>query len=316
MRAVCFDRHVVVRTLPDPEPGPGQALVQMTLAGVCGTDLEVTRGYRDYRGVLGHEFVGRVQSCPDAPQWEGRRVTADINLPCGECELCLGGLSKHCERRAVVGIEGHSGCFCERLVVPIANLHAVDDRICDERAVFTEPLAAAFEIFESVPLRPDTRVAVIGDGRLGLLIVMALRSREIPVTAVGRHPKKLDLVRGPGVQTSAPDTLDGTFDVVIDATGRATGLALALAHTRPRGTVVLKTTVAQPVTVDTTAVVVNELRLVGSRCGPFDVALAALANGSVDPRPLIAARYPLRDGPAALAHAGRPGVLKVLLASA
>jgi alcohol dehydrogenase len=315
MRALVFDDSVALRDVPEPTPGPGEALVALRLAGICGTDLELTRGYKGFCGTLGHEFVGEVVECPSDPQWEGRRVVGEINLACGTCERCGAGLRTHCATRRVLGILDQPGCFAERFVLPVTNLHAVPDTLSDEHAVFTEPLAAAFRIFEQVSLTPDLRVAVIGDGKLGLLVVMALRARGIPVTAIGRHARKLGLVAGPGVHTTtAADPLPPTpFDVVIEATGSREGLHRALALVRPCGTVVLKSTVHGAVELPTASLVVDEIRLVGSRCGPFDVALAAMAEGRIDPRPLIEARYPLAHAERALAHAGRPGTLKVLL---
>ncbi len=314
VRALCFDGGVVLRQVAAPIAGHGEATIDVRLAGICGTDLEITRGYKDYRGILGHEMVGTVRHCPSAPQWEGRRVTAEINLTCGACPACRAARPKHCERRQVLGILDRPGCFAEQVVVPVANLHAVPDGVPDDHAVFTEPLAAAFEVLESAPMSPQSRVAVIGDGKLGLLVVLALRARGIGCVAVGRHPHKLARVAGPGIDTTDPHSMGpAPFDVIVEATGSAEGLALALQHIRPRGTVVLKSTYQGSVPLDATRVVVDEIRLVGSRCGPFDVALAALANGEVDPSPLIDARYRLADGEAAIAHAARRGVLKVLL---
>lgn len=314
MRALTFDGTAALRDVPDPGLGPGEALVSLRLAGICGTDLEITRGYKGYTGTLGHEFVGEVVRCPSAPQWEGRRVVGELNVACGTCERCATGLRNHCATRRVLGILDWPGCFAERFTLPVANLHAVPDALSDAHAVFTEPLAAAFQIFEQVPLTPALRVAVVGDGKLGLLVAMALRARGIPLTLVGRHPRKLALVAGLGVHTTtAADSPLHRFDVVVEATGSRDGLALTLALVRPRGTVVLKSTVHGTVELPTAALVVDEIHLVGSRCGPFPAALAAMADGSVDPRPLIDARYPLAQAEAALAHASRPGALKVLL---
>ncbi len=301
-------------TIDPPVLAEGHALIGLRLAGICGTDLELCSGYKGYRGTLGHEFVGEVLRCPDAPQWEGRRVTGEINLSCGRCDRCAHGQVNHCAARRVMGILDHPGCFAEQLTLPIANLHAIPDPLSDEHAVFTEPLAAAFQIFEQIDLSPRSTVAVIGDGKLGLLIALALRARQIAVVAVGRHPDKLSRVAGPGIDTRTVQALgDERFDTVVEATGSADGLAFAVRHTAPRGTVVLKSTIHGAVELPTAAVVVDEIRLVGSRCGPFDVALTAMAEGLVDPRPLIDARYPLAQAEAALDHAARRGVLKVLI---
>lgn len=314
MRALTFDGTIALRDVPEPIPGPGDAVIALRLAGICGTDLELTRGYKGFRGTMGHEFVGEVVRCDGDPQWVGRRVVGEINLCCGACERCRGGMRSHCATRRVLGILDQPGCFAERFVLPAANLHAVPDSVTDEQAVFAEPLAAAFEIFEQVPLDPGLRVAVIGDGKLGLLLVMALRARGISVTAVGRHPRKLGLVAGPRVRTCTTDALpDECFDVVVEATGSRDGLALALALVRPRGTVVLKSTVHGTVELPTAAIVVDEIHVVGSRCGPFPVALAAMASGAVDPRPLVDGLHPLVEGERAFDHARRAGVLKVLL---
>ncbi len=314
MLALVLDDDVALRDVPVPAAGPNEAVIALRLAGICGTDLELSRGYKGYRGTLGHEFVGEVVHCPSATAWEGRRVVGEINLSCGSCERCTSGLRNHCPTRRVLGILDHPGCFAERFVLPVTNLHAVPDAVTDEHAVFTEPLAAAFQIFEQLTLTPATNVAVIGDGKLGLLVVMAMRARGIPVTAVGRHPHKLARVAGPGVRTCTVDALPSTrFDVVVEATGSRDGLALACARVRPRGTVVLKSTVHGAVELPTAALVVDEIQLLGSRCGPFEVALAAMASGAVDPRGLVEARYPLAEAETAFAHARRQGVLKVLL---
>jgi alcohol dehydrogenase len=313
MHALVFDGTVALRDVPEPTPGPGQALLALRLAGICGTDLELTRGYKGFAGTLGHEFVADVVQCPSAPQWEGRRVVGEISLGCGTCERCGAGLRAHCAARRVLGILDQPGCFAERFVLPVENLHAVPAALSDEQAVLTEPLAAAFRIVEQVSLSPAQRVAVLGDGKLGLLVVMALRAQGIPVTAVGRHPHKLALVAGPGVHTTTEAPPPASFDVVVEATGSREGLHRAIALVRPCGTVVLKSTVHGSAALPTAALVVDEIRLVGSRCGPFDVALRAMAEGRVDPRPLVQARYPLAQAEQALAHAGRPGALKVLL---
>lgn len=313
MRALVLDGTVALRDVPEPVLGPDQALLGLRLGGLCGTDLELARGYKGYRGTLGHELVADVVRCPSAPQWEGKRVVGEINLACGTCERCVAGLRSHCAARRVLGILEHPGCLAERFTLPVQCLHAVPPGLTDEHAVFTEPLAAALQILEQAPLHHARRVAVLGDGKLGLVVVMALHARGIPVTAIGRHPAKLALVAALGVQTTTHAPPPASFDAVVEATGSPGGLRLALALVRPRGTVVLKSTVHGDVALPTAALVVDEITLVGSRCGPFPAALAAMADGLVDPRPLVHARYPLAQAEAAFAHAGRPGALKVLI---
>lgn len=303
---------------PVPSPGPGEALIRVRMAGICRTDVELVAGYMAYRGVLGHEFVGEVVSA-DEPGWVGRRVVGEINIPCGECDLCRRGLRKHCRRIRTLGIHGWDGTFAEYVRLPVANLHFVPDGVPDRAAVFTEPLAAALEILESVPVRPTDRVVVVGDGKLGLLCAQALAAVPCDLLAVGRHPHKLRILEESGIRTALataasedPD-LAGRADVAVEATGRPGGLALAARLVRPRGTVVLKTTIHEPISLDLAPLVVREVRLVGSRCGPFQPALRLLAAGRIRTEPLISAVYPLAQGEQALARAAEPGMLKVLL---
>lgn len=287
--------------------------MRVRLAGVCATDLEICRGYMGFTGVLGHEFVGEVEACDD-PAWVGERVAGDINLACGACSECKVGLDRHCPHRTVLGILGKDGCFAQHLTLPTRNLHSVPAQVSDEAAVFTEPLAAAFEILEQVPLRPQDRVLVLGDGRLGLLCALALKTSGATLTLAGRHARKRAIVEARGVRGVAGDELGSErFDVVVEATGSPSGLRAAVDRVRPRGTLVLKSTYQGAPDLDTAKLVIDEITLVGSRCGPFPRALEAMANASVDPTPLIDARYPLSDGLAAFARAGEKGVLKVLL---
>lgn len=313
MRALHFDgTAAAVVERPAPTAGPGLAVVRVALAGVCNTDLELTRGYMGFRGVLGHELVGVVEEGPGA--WRGRRVVAEINFACGQCGACAAGLGRHCPARAVMGILGADGAFAERVAVPVANLHAVPDAVADEEAVFCEPLAAACEILEQVPAAARSRCVVLGDGKLGLLAAQVLHAAGAAVLAVGRHDDKLAILRRRGIAVTRLDDWDrGAADVVVEATGSAAGFALAAAATRPRGTLVLKSTVAHAAPLDLAPLVINELTVVGSRCGPFAPALAALASGAVEVRSLIGARRPLRDGAAALRLAAQPGMLKVLI---
>jgi threonine dehydrogenase-like Zn-dependent dehydrogenase len=309
------DRRLRVRDdLPIPEPPPGEARIRVTLAGFCHTDLELTRGYYPYTGVLGHEFVGVVDRAPGAPDWEGRRVVGEINAVCGACETCRAGRPHHCERRTVLGIVRRDGAFADQLTLPIANLHAVPEAMPDEVAVFTEPVAAACEILDQVPLQPSDRVVVFGDGKLGQVIAQVLATTGCALTVVGRHPRKLAHLAGRGIATLTAAPAPRRADVVVECTGRREGLQAALAALRPRGTLVLKSTFAGDSPLNLSAVVVDEITIVGSRCGPFAPALAALADGRVHVTPLIDARYPLGDAVEAMARAAAPGALKVLIA--
>ncbi len=300
--------------LPTPEPGPGEALIQLRLAGVCATDLEMVRGYYPFTGVPGHEFVGQVVAAPDAPEWVGRRVVGEINLTCGACRFCRMGMPTHCERRTVLGILGHDGVFAEYFTLPIENLHLVPDEVPDEMAVFTEPLAAALEILQQVHVRPTDRVLVVGAGRLGMLIAWTLSLTGADVSAVVRRDRQRELLAPYGVQALAADEVPPQgMDLVVEATGNPQGLSLAKQALRPRGTLVLKSTFAGDTTLNLAPFVVDEVTVVGSRCGPFAPALRHLAQRRVDPRPLIEARYSLAQGEAAFEHAARPGVFKVLL---
>lgn len=298
---------------PDPEASE-RAVVRVSLAGVCATDLEITRGYMDYHGVLGHEFVGHVESGPE--DWRGARVVAEINNPCRKCDSCLRGLERHCPNRSVTGILNANGAFAERIAVPVENLHRVPDSVSNEAAVFTEPLAAAFEILEQVDIQPDDYCVVFGDGRLGLLISQVLHTTGAHVTTIGKHSEKLALLEARGIETQLLSNWEASprqGDVVVEATGSASGFARAVSATRPRGTLVLKSTVADSPPIDLAPLVINEITVVGSRCGPFAPALDALARGTVSVEPLIAARYALAEGEQALAKAGETGVLKVLI---
>lgn len=291
----------------DPAPAPGESRVAVRLAGICATDLELARGYMGFAGVPGHEFVGVALDGP----LRGRRVVGEINAACGRCERCARGLDRHCATRTVLGILGRDGAFASTLRLPDANLHAVPDEVDDDVAVFVEPLAAAFAILEQVPIPAGGRVLVLGDGKLGQLCAAALAVAGAKVTLVGRHERKLELARRAGIE--ARTSADGTFPIVVEATGSAAGLAAALERVEPRGTVVLKTTTHDAPPASLARIVIDEVRLVGSRCGRFGPALDALRARRVDPRPLVEARMPLEEGEAAFARAGAPGALKVLL---
>jgi len=311
MRALRWDgtRLALARDVPDPRPGPGEALVRVHLAGICRTDLEITRGYLGFRGIPGHEWVGHVVAAEDA-DLVGTRVVGEINLACGACADCRAGLGRHCPNRRVVGIAGADGAFAELIAVPAANLHRVPPAVSDPDAVFTEPLAAAFEILEQMGTVAGTRSVVLGDGRLGLLVAQVLVLGGADVVLVGRHEEKLVRARRLGIRTGRPER---GVDLVVDASGSADGLAEALALVRPRGTIVLKTTLAAEHRLDLAPAVIHEVTVRGSRCGPFPPALAALANGCVSVAPLVDGVYPLDDVVAGFARAAAPGTLKVLV---
>ena len=308
--------------LPPPRPPEGEVRIRVTRAGICATDHGLIAGLYPYRGVLGHEFVGVVDVGPG--EWIGRRVVGEINATCGTCDRCRRGLSNHCERRTVLGIVGRDGVFAEYVALPIENLHAVDDEVSDDVAVFTEPVAAALQIIEQVAVRPSDRVLVVGDGRLGQLCAQALAMAGARVVAIGRHERKLDCLRRFGVGTllarrdDNPEcvwqTIDrASFDVAVECTGNESGFAIARAALRPRGTLVLKSTYPGAPRVDATMLVVDEITLVGSRCGPFDAALRALETGRIDVSYLTDATFPLARAEEAIAKSAEPDVLKVTL---
>lgn len=313
MKALRVDGAPRVVEIDPPTPGPGEARIRVLRAGVCSTDLEIVRGYMRFSGTLGHEFVGEVIESPD-PSWIGRRVAGEINLGCGRCERCLAGLSRHCATRTVLGILGKDGCFAEEVTLPLANLHPIPSSVSDDVAVFVEPLAAAFEVLEQVHVPPSARVLVLGDGKLGTLIAMVLVRSGAEVTVLGRHARKLERLRAAGARAVlAGEPIDAGFDVVVEATGSPEGLPRAQALLRPRGTLVLKSTFHGHTELFTAPIVIDELSIVGSRCGPFAPAVRALAAG-IDPSPLIEATYPLADGARALERAAEPGAAKVLIA--
>lgn len=313
MLALSLAPDLSVRDVALPTRKAGEALVRVSLAGVCNTDLEIVKGYMGFTGVLGHEFVGEVVQSEN-PSWLGKRVNAEINLACRRCAMCERGLSRHCPSRTVLGILGKDGCFAEYVTVPEANLFEVPAGLSDEAAVFTEPLAAAYEILEQVKVGRAQRVLVLGDGKLGLLCSLVLAEHGAEVHLVGKHPRKLGLARQRGVVVYAlPEQPAGTFDVVVEATGSAQGLKAAVEATTPRGTLVLKSTFHGAVSLETAPIVIHELTMVGSRCGPFQPALDAMHGRRIDPTPLISERFALKDAARALSAAATKGALKVLL---
>ncbi|MFI5365723.1 MAG: alcohol dehydrogenase catalytic domain-containing protein [Candidatus Binatia bacterium] len=313
MRALLWDgAQARVTDCPRPQPGSDIALVRVALAGICNTDLELVKGYMQFRGVLGHEFVGVVEDGPN--EWRAQRVVGEINFGCNRCDVCRRGLQRHCPSRRVMGILNADGAFAELVAVPIENLHRVPDGVPDDAAVFVEPLAAAFEILEQVHVIPGTACIVVGDGKLGLLAAQVLHQAGAQVLAVSKHDDKLAILRKRGIETKILQNWNGApAELVVEATGSAAGFAAALAATKPRGTLVLKSTVAEATQLNLAPLVINEITVVGSRCGSFAPALRALGAGSVDVRSLISARFALRDAVDALQYAASPGVLKVLL---
>ena len=327
MRALVFDAGLSFQPRhPEPPAALGDTLVRVRQAGVCSTDLEITRGYMGFRGVLGHEFVGDVVDSPDK-KLVGKRVVGEINVVCGRCDLCLSGLSSHCRSRSVLGILNHDGAFADHVRLPAVNLHVLPDAVDDDQAVFVEPLAAAYQILKQVNFdgkgngsAADGRAGrkwatVLGDGRLGLLVAQALRETGAPVRVIGKHPEKLALCERWQIKSRplADIVPRHDQDVVVDCTGSAAGFELAMQMVRPRGTIVLKSTVAQGKPLNLAPLVIDEINVVGSRCGPFREAIRALAERKVDVASLIHRRMRIEQGVEAMDLAGRPGVLKVLL---
>jgi threonine dehydrogenase-like Zn-dependent dehydrogenase len=297
--------------LPAPEPR-GEALVRVVLSGICNTDLEIARGYAGFRGTIGHEFVGVVEDPGGGALARGQRVVGEINAGCGTCARCAAGDPRHCATRTVLGIVGRDGAHADLLRLPARNLIAVPDSVPDEHAVFVEPLAAACGVLERCPIEPGASVAIIGDGKLGLLCAMALA--ELRPLLVGKHPAKLALARGLETSSAADARRRGrAFDVVIEASGGPAGFELALDLLRPQGTLVLKSTFHGATPVDAARIVVDEIRVVGSRCGRFAPALDLLARGAADVGPLISEVASLDRAEDAMRLAATPGVLKVLL---
>ena len=305
--------RVSIKKSLKPRRPEGYALIRLLRGGICNTDLELQRGYYGFSGTPGHEFVGEVVEA-DSTSLIGRRVVGEINLNCGHCEWCARGLGRHCPRRTVLGIVKHPGAFREFLTLPERNLHIVPESISTDEAVFVEPLGAACEILDQVKIPKSESVAVLGDGKLGLLIAQVLAAHGAKVRHFGRHKDKLLISERAGVETEVLRTLPrAAFNYVVDATGSATGLQQAVAMTRPLGTLILKSTVHGLVPIDTAPVIVNELTLIGSRCGRFEPALKLLKSGKVQVSGMIADRFPLAEAAKAFARAAERGVLKVLL---
>ncbi len=315
MRTVHFDKTLQYHpNAPKPTPPPGEALIRTRLAGICNTDLEIGRGYMAFKGVLGHEFVGQVARADEAPELVGQRVVGEINAYCGQCAACRRGDPTHCPHRTTLGIDRRDGVMADYFTLPIGLLYPIPDTLPDEWAVFAEPLAAACEITDRLHVRPTDRVVVLGDGKLGLLIAQVLQLTGCDLLAVGRHAEKLAILERRRIRTQiAGEEIKAGADIVVEATGSAEGFVVARALVRPRGTLVLKSTFHGDVKLNLSMVVVDEITLLGSRCGPFPAALRLLEQGLVDVESLIEATFPLNNALAAFERAAAPGALKVLL---
>ncbi len=313
MRALWLENNQIsMRDVSQPGK-PNEALIKIRKAGICSTDLELVKGYYPYTGILGHEFVGEVMDAPDKT-WVGARVVGDINAVCGACEACLNGRPTHCENRTVLGIVHRDGVFAEYTTLPMENLHRVPDSVPDELAVFTEPLAAALEIQQQIQVRPTDRVLVIGAGRLGQLIAQTLALTGCDLHVAARHALQKKLLIARGIQiTSEEEIQPRKWDIVVEVTGSSDGFNLARKAIRPRGMLVLKSTYRGDVNVNFSSIVVDEINIIGSRCGPFEPALRLLEKREVDPGVLIFGQYKLGDSIRAFEKAAQAGVLKVLL---
>ncbi|MGQ9652063.1 MAG: MDR/zinc-dependent alcohol dehydrogenase-like family protein [Phycisphaerae bacterium] len=314
MNALVFNQTLRVDAkYPEPSPEEDEALIEVKLAGVCATDIEITKGYMSFAGVLGHEFVGTVVK--GSRRWRGRRVTAEINCVCGKCDMCQHGLANHCRKRSVIGISGRDGCFAQYVAVPERNLHEVPEALSDEQAVFIEPLAAAYQVIKQCPIEKRTRVAVVGSGRLGLLVAQLLRTTGCRLEVVGRNGHTLDFCEKKGIQTiPLSDLVPKTDrDVVVDCTGDPEGFETAMKLVRPRGTLILKSTCAGGRAINLAPVVINEISVLGSRCGPFPDAIAALARRDIDVESMISRQLPLARGVEAIELAADPRHIKILL---
>jgi 2-desacetyl-2-hydroxyethyl bacteriochlorophyllide A dehydrogenase len=316
MRSLWLEQQTLTfrRDIPSPVPEKGQVLIHVLLTGVCSTDLELVNGYYPFSGIPGHEFVGEVVSSPEDPSWIGKRVVGEINIACGKCNTCKSGLARHCENRKTLGIHNWNGAFAEYLVLPLNNLHIVPGLLSNEMAVFTEPLAAACEILEQTTILQADRVLIIGAGRLGLLAAMVIQQTGCELEVVVRHQKQYVLLEKLNLHPIDGKTIGSRkYDVVVEATGSVDGFNQACKSVRPRGRIILKSTYKGNAEVNFSGIVVDEVTLIGSRCGSFEPALRLLAESRVDPRPLIEALFPLEQGVVAFKLAARPGVLKVLI---
>ncbi|WP_455210917.1 MDR/zinc-dependent alcohol dehydrogenase-like family protein [Kaarinaea lacus] len=316
MQGVWLENQTLVLRddLPIPTTNANEALIRVLLAGLCGTDLQLLKGYYPFKGIPGHEFVGEVVEAPEAPQLIGKQVVGEINISCGLCTLCQTGLEKHCRQRQVLGIKNHDGAFAEYLTLPLTNLHVIPEHLPNEKAVFTEPIAAAVRILEQVAITPESNVVIIGAGRLGLLIAQVVNTTHCQLRVIARHDNQRQILNQFGI--TAIDEQQQPYhkaDVVIEASGSTGGLQAAVNAVKPTGTIVLKSTYAGETKLNFSRLVVDEINIVGSRCGPFKTALAMLQEDKIDPTPLVTDRFKLSEALLAFETAARPGKLKILL---
>ena len=315
MKALIFNNNLnYIENHPLPTPLSNEALIKISLAGICNTDIEITKGYMGFKGILGHEFVGIVEEANES-SYIGKRVVGEINCPCYTCEYCQNGLSLHCPYRSVLGIYKKDGAFAEYLTLPLKNLHILPSEISDEEAVFIEPLAAGFQILEQISVKPTHRIALLGDGKLGLLIAQVIRLSGCNLVVFGKHQTKLSILESIGIQTKGIDQLSQKpfYDIVIDATGSEKGLMQAMKIVKPRGIIILKTTTINNNSINFADFVINEITLVGSRCGTFSPAIQALQKKSIKVLPLITESYSLAQGIEAFEKAKDKNTLKILL---
>ena len=317
MKAVVFDNGLKLDTnYPKPSPKKGEALIKVNTIGICNTDYEITKGYMGYKGILGHEFTGIVTEINDENKnLLNKRVVGEINCGCGECEWCKKGLERHCPNRSTLGIWQREGCFAEYVCLPVKNLLEIPENVSDEEAVFTEPLAAALEILEQVHIPPYKKVAVLGDGKLGLMIALALNAAGLDIILIGKHENKLQIAKKQGVKTKllADVEIKKDFDFVVEATGSISGFETSLALTKPRGTLILKSTIAASKEFNFAPAVVDEITIVGSRCGQFAPALRLLESKRIDVKPLISDIFDLDDSIAAFERNKDKSSIKVIV---
>jgi len=317
MKAISFEKELLfTENCIIPEPKEEEALIKVITAGICNTDVEITKGYMGFNGILGHEFVGMVEKINSKNQeLLGKRVVGEINCGCQTCDFCKNGLEIHCPNRSVLGIFNRNGCFAEYTTLPLKNLYEVPENITNQEATFVEPIAAAYEILEQIKITPNKKVLVLGDGKLGLLVALVLNLTGAEIILVGKHPEKLSIAQNQGVKTQTLNQLkiEKIYDIVVEATGSISGFETAISLTKPRGTLVLKSTLASEKPLNLSQIVIDEITIIGSRCGPFKPAIDALKNKLIDVKPLISGEFEFKDAKNAFELAKTKGVLKVLI---